>query len=29
MESYENYDRLVPADIVKEVIDGKTPENLR
>lgn len=26
MESYENYDRLVPADIVKEVIDGKTPE---
>lgn len=26
MESYENYDRLVPADIVKEVVDGKTPE---
>ena len=26
MESYENYDRLVPADIVKEVIDGKIPE---
>lgn len=26
MESYENYDRLVPVDIVKEVIDGKTPE---
>ncbi|WP_330596609.1 rhodanese-like domain-containing protein [Romboutsia faecis] len=26
MESYENYDRLVPAEIVKEVVDGKTPE---
>ena len=26
MEWYENYDRLVPVDIVKEVIDGKTPE---
>lgn len=26
MEQYENYQMLVPAQIVKEVLDGKTPE---
>lgn len=26
MENYENYHLIVPASIVKEIIDGKTPE---
>lgn len=26
MDKYENYEMLVPAQVVKEVIDGKTPE---
>lgn len=26
MVQYENYDMLVPADIVKEILDGKIPE---
>lgn len=27
LESYENYDMYVPADVVKDIVDGKTPEN--
>lgn len=26
MESYENYQKIVPAYVVKEILDGKTPE---
>lgn len=26
LESYENYDMYVPADVVKEIVDGKTPK---
>lgn len=26
MESYENYEMIVPAKVVKDIIDGKTPE---
>ncbi|MGL5314493.1 MAG: rhodanese-like domain-containing protein [Peptostreptococcaceae bacterium] len=29
MDTYENYEMLVPAQIVKEVIDGKTPETFK
>lgn len=27
LESYENYDMYVPAEVVKEIVDGKTPED--
>lgn len=26
LQSYENYDMYVPANVVKEIVDGKTPE---
>lgn len=29
MKSYENYELIVPAKVVKEVVDGKTPETFK